>query len=604
MAEYASLASLPIKEIERLRRLRWKARTDLGFLCREVLGYVDVSDNNFQPGHTRDKAPKLPIHQPLIDTVQKFPVPTREQRLEHDQLINGVWRYKPLMPITSLPGKRRTLILDARGFLKTTINTMAHAIQWIINYPDVSIMVVQSNGAKAEVFISEIKQHFVGNENFRNLFPEHVPWKNVTDYGTRAYFTTLARNPAVIKREPTVLASSIDKGMAGYHFEVIKCSDIVDPSNITGQGLQDVKRSFNYLQPLLISPSYWIDVEGTRYHSDDTYGAIIEQETSAEEHEKQYNMYIRSCYQRVIPGDAPPKFNLEELKLPFKCDEKGVPLSWWPERFESWRYERMKKDDPFVFATQQLNDPSAASGTKPFPVIAGKLPHYVPAKIFHNLVPIGYREIVVDTAETTGKRSDYTVLTVAAWDKTSGRVYIEDIQRGRYLPDEMVRKLILLCVKYRPRTVKIEETGFVRGMMSSITRAIDIFKREYDFPTLSLQTIKRDNQEAKTERILHTLQPWYVSGDIRFLDDLNTKCPGVIEAMEKEFSDFPSAKNDDILDTLSDCFQNKKHFGIIRERHTPESIASKMKRAQERWQQSFPYETGEESTGNRGGYEL
>lgn len=580
------------KEIDAWRTARWKARTDLGWFCRNVLGYPDVSDNNYQPGTRTEKGdgPHLPIHQPLIDTVQKFPVPTKEQMEKHDKFINGKWHYTPIMTMNRLPGKRRTLILDARSFLKTTVNTMAHSLQWVVNYPDVAIMVIQSNGAKAETFISEIKDHFTSNIKFRELFPEHVPHKNINDFGTRQYFTTLARTPGKIRREPTILASSIDKGMAGYHFDVIKCSDIVDPSNINGQGLQDVKRSFYYLPPLLIAPSYWIDVEGTRYHSDDTYGDIIDKEMRELPENRQYNMYIRSCYQRDVPAGRKQTYNIEDLKLPFKKGPDGKPLSWWPERFSTAHYERMKTDDPFVFATQQLNDPAAAAGAKVF----GKPIRYISRQTF-NTIPIAYKEIVIDTAETISKRADYTVLTVVSWDNTYGRMYVDEIHRDRFMVNEWMEILLGrngLVARHRPLRIKIEETGFVRGLEGSIKREFDKSKRLYNLPELTLDMIKRDNQQGKTERIQNTLQSPYMNDDIIFLQDINRwcrkhnplyliepKCNCTTDALGKELDDFPFPKTDDILDTLADAYQGKKYFGRMTERLSPKEINHAMKQA-------------------------
>lgn len=581
--EYRSGTSFTPKEIEAWRKGRWLARTNLGWLCRNVLGYKHVSDNSYQPGDEIDEGPHLPIHQPLIDTVQKFPVPTPQQYLENDQYHPAKgWTYKPILPLQRLPGKRRTLILDFRGSLKTTINTMAHAIQWIINYPDIAIMVVQSNGGKAEAFIGEIKAHFIGNPKFRQLFPEHCPQGNrINDFGTRVQFTTCARGPHVIRKEPTVLASSIEKGMAGIHVDVIKCSDIVDPSNINGQGLQDVKRAFNYLKPLLVSPNYWIDVEGTRYHTDDTYGAIIESELTSPPEEREYQMYVRSCYQRITPDGKPEKFDVAGLKLPFKLDTNGKPISWWPERFKPSDYEKMRRDDPFVFATQQLNDPSAAGEFKPFPVTPGKYPVYITRKDFQQRVLVSHREIIVDTAATNNKRSDYTVLTVVAWDKGFGRAYVERIIRGRFTTDQIINHIVALMLEFKPLKLKIEKNLHVLGMESSLKRALQR-TAALENVHVKLDLIPRDNQTAKEERIQTALQPWYMSGDIRFLDDLDRWCPGVTKALETELEDFPSAKNDDILDTLADIFQNKKYFGRENKRLTHEEIAGMRRKAFDR----------------------
>jgi hypothetical protein len=62
-----------------------------------------------------------------------------------------------------------------------------------------------------------------------------------------------------------------------------------------------------------------------------------------------------------------------------------------------------------------------------------------------------------------------------------------------------------------------------------------------------------------------------MSGDIRFLDDFDRYCPGVTETLETELDTFPG-KNDDILDTLADVFQNKKYFGRVKPRKSEEDL--------------------------------
>lgn len=600
MAHYRSTAQFSEREIDAWRKARWRARTDLGYLCRDVLGYKHVSDDNYQPGDSVYQGPHLPIHQPLIDTVQHFLVPTAAQMVDHDLFTPAGWKYKPLCQLTQLPGRRRTLILDSRGFLKTTINTMAHTIQAIINYPDIAVMVVQSNGKKANLFLKEIKEHFTQNPAFRSLFPEHCPvGAKVNDFGTREDFTSCARNPAVLRREPTVMATSIDKGMSGIHVDWIKCSDIVDPQNIVGEGLEYIKTMFSYLPPLLVSPAHWIDVEGTRYHSYDCYGKIIEDEMNiSDPAERTYNMYIRSCFQRIIPGGGKPKYTLEELKYPFKRDENGKRISWWPERFTVKDYEYMEMSNPDTFATQQLNDPSAASGTKYFPVSPGKYPTFIDRADFSAEIPIAYREIIIDTAETLTKRADYTVLTVASWDNSFGRLYIEEIHRGRWLQDHWINLLVKkdgLLKRYRPLRIKIEETGYVRGLFSSLQREMEKAKRLYGLPDFTIDLVKRENNQTKPERIANTLQVPYMNKDIRFLTDidrscelhnplflLKPQCTCISTALNQELENFPKGKHDDILDTLADAYQNKKYFGRMTERIAPDEWKHKIEQAQRR----------------------
>lgn len=533
--KYTPLSRISSSEINQLRYLRWKARTDLGFLCREILGYKDVSPE---------------VHDVLISRLQQFPKPTAEQYIENDKIVHGRWQYKPITPMMSLPGKRRRLILDFRGALKTTINAQAHTIQWILNYPDIAMFVVQSNSEKAESIIGEIKKHFQSNPRFRQLFPEHCPQRKIFDWGTKGEFTTEARNPEVTRKEKTVMAGSIDKGSAGYHFDVIKFSDIVEPNNIVGDGITQVKKSFYMMQNLLVAPDYWIDVEGTRYDFSDLYGDIIDKEAKKPPEQKEYEIYVRGVFKKKTDDGSPQKFIPEELGLPDLLDEKGQQQSWWPMRFKLENLLSARSNDPFIFATQQLQNPLGNDPDMiPFPIV-GEYPAWITREIYSTRIPIAYKEISIDTAQTVGLRSNSSAIVVGAVSG-NGKTYVDEIIWGKWLPDQLVNKIVGAVLKHKPLYVKIEETGFVLGLMPALRRMMD----QYNL-NIPIKLIKRDNQTKKQERILNTLQPWYKNKDLIFLDDITCK-----EQLLKELSRFPAFDEDDILDAISDLFQDRQWFG-------------------------------------------
>ena len=499
------------------------------------------------------------VHRPVLDHLQQFPAPESDEIAEkHDQIISGRWEYQPLRDIMSLEGKRRMLLLDSRGFLKSSINCIAHSIQWILNYPDIAIMIMQANGDKANLVVSEMKQHFQGNERLRALFPELCPQKRVWEWGRQDSFTVedkrFAKPRGGLKqhKEPTVMATSIERGLSGIHVDVIKCSDIVDPGNINGEGLQTVKKNFFLARNLLVAPQYWIDVEGTRYHFDDLYGRIIDMEAEKPDNLREWRFFIRGATKRDW-GGKPERFDsMDFLQKPELLDSDGFAVSRWPARFANRYLHTMKLDDPLGYATQQQQDPRPG-GIALFPV-DHQFPKWIDPKDFVNHIRVSHYEISIDTAETTGKRSDYTSIAVGAWS-SNGKCYVVEIVHGRFMPSEIVEQITALARKYktRLRSIKIEETGFVRGMMPALRRYMDtsgIF--------LPIDTIKRDNQEAKVERIANTLQPWYVRGDLIFVDNLPEKTKN---HLLRELREFPAGKNDDILDSISDLFQNKSWFG-------------------------------------------
>jgi predicted phage terminase large subunit-like protein len=559
MAKRNPLIGVPPNVLYDLRRARWKARTDLGWLCREILGYADVSDDDYQSL----TVPKN-LHKPLIDILQKFPVPTTEQFEQNDRLVNGEWQYTPIVPIMALEGKRRTLILDSRGHLKTTINSMAHTIQWILNYPEIAILMFMSSDTKAADVLGEIKQHFQYNDRFRRLFPEHCPQKSVGDWGTMQRFTTEARPAWVIRREPTVMTASVEKGAAGYHVDVIKFCDIVDENNIQGNGIENVRKKFDISINLLVGPRYWMDVEGTRYHFGDTYGKIIERQLDLEPEKRDYNIFVRGSYKRDVPEGE--KFTPEELKRPFLLDSEGKRIPWWPERFPLEFLESQEKDDPWLFACQRLNSPNLnVEGATPFPIDAS-FPKKIRRTDFEQNVRVAYKEICVDLAETDNPRSNYTCITVGTVAQ-DGRLYVEEIVHGKFLADKAVSLIFSTAMKhYRHlKCIKVEKSSYYRGLQPSLLRVLDTQYRPKGI-NFTFEELQRGNRTSKADRIHKMIQPWYKKGDLIFLDDID---PKAWTHLLKEMEQFPASATDDILDTISDFLMDKEYFGREAPRGNP-----------------------------------
>lgn len=548
--------------VAKLRKARWRARTDLLFLCNEILGYRDVDPE---------------VHGGLIERLQHFPRPVGPEAEEtFDRFERGKWIYRPIVPITQLPGKRRLLILDARGHLKTTINAQAHVIQWIINYPDIAILIVQSTSDKAEAILAEIKRHFQGNHRFRELFPEHCPQRRIFEWGTQSAFTTEARSRSCTRKEPTVMAVGIETGSAGYHFDVIKFSDIVEQKNSKNPEMcRVITDNFYMMENLLVSPNYWIDVEGTRYHFGDVYGTIIESEWHRKPPERRtWNFYVRSCFKRKIPGGKPPQYTPDELTLPWELDAEGKRIPWWPRdrsgnpRFTLEALEAMESQNPYIFSCQQLNMPSG-SGITIFQVDE-KRPVKIKRKIFEERIRISHYDITVDTAESDSPDANYSAIVVGAWS-AHGKCYIVEVIHGRFLPDKLIEKILLTAAKYRRRlnSVKIEKTPFVTGLMAGLRRQMDL--SGYYAP---IELIPRDTRTSKIQRITNTLQPWYTAGDVVFLDDLGiddeNERARVWSHLLTELEQFPLSRTDDLLDAISDLFQNKPWFGREQARPSPE----------------------------------
>lgn len=555
---------------------RWAARTDILWLCHNVLSYTKIDPI---------------IHTPVINHLQKFPRPTIEQARACDQIMSdGTFRYTPWHdPYTILLGPRRRLILDSRSYFKTTLNTIAHSIQWLLNYPHIAIMLLFSTSAKAEDIIKGIEEHFRHNARLRELFPDFCPRTRIADWGTAAGFTLPNRN-SVLERmklpprvEESVMSQSLDKGQSGYHFDLIKCSDVIEQNNVaTPQQRYQAKFKFGLLPKLLVKRpdgmDGWIDCEGTFYHPDDLHSDLVSQWLAEPDPiKRRWSIFVRGVFKRDTKG-APPRYDPHEIRLPFLLDTKGKRVPTWPEAdpIEKLEAEEADPQEGLNFANQRILDPYATlSSNRPF----SQGPVWKQRGDFAH-VPIEYRIATVDLADTQGVESNPSVITVCAYDRI-GRCYVDDIQRGRWTAEETLDRVFSTWDRYEPlgmRQIVIEEYAYVRGLKVSIER-MKVLRtaRKGTQDTINLGFIKRKHgseDSKKVTRIVHALQPPFNSGELMFVNPLSADpvvAREVREALENELRDctiFSTGKYDDILDTLADQFLYREYFGVERGKST------------------------------------
>lgn len=541
-----------VKDLEVAQVIRRKARTDLHYFSTQILGYSKIRQD---------------VHGPIINCLQGFDPCPMEELTKYDYFDGNTWKYTPYTPFPELvrrPGNKRVLILDPRGWFKSTINAVSHTMQWIINYPNISILFTQSNLDKAEEVLGEIKDHFKMNPAFRYYFPEHCPAENkIKDWGRVLQFTTEAREKGYIRKEPTVTACSIEKAQAGMHYDVIKFSDIVDPSNCkTPEQINSIFNSFVGFKYLLVQPNsdYWMDVEGTRYDFNDTYGKIIEGEMKKPPEKRVWKIHVRGCYKKKHPDGKELKNTPEELSYPDELDEGGRRISNFPTEFPIEKLEAEQNATETTeksFACQMKNNPADMSADAlMFPLSYFQT---IDRKTFTSYVKCSYYTTTVDTADTQEAHSDFSAITTMGWS-ASGKGYVIDIQHGKYKPMELIELIFHVYKKFRPITVTIEEDRYVNGLKPMIERLMQLGQTDSHgnptHPYLPLKYIKRDNRQKKIDRILFTLQPWYKAKDIVFLEDLPA-----LDTVRDQFQRFPNTIHDDILDTLADQFQERNFFG-------------------------------------------
>ena len=507
---------------------RERGRTDLLWLCKNALGYRDIrgadegcdDPANITAGEN---------HQPILDGLHKFAGRIEGYDIETMRVVSSVERvamYDQKEP----DGNRNFLALYPRDHLKTSIISIAHTIQWILNYPDVRILLSFSNGDFGDKIMTAILGHFRNNGDFRFYYPEFCPdAARSSDFGSLSSFTVPNRSRQIT--EPTCMAVSVGKMIAGTHQDVHKHCDLVDKENVkTVAGIRDVINHFGYTNPLLArvaGKQGWRDVEGTRYDHSDLYGTIIDSEAEKPAKDRTWRMVERSAEVNPV-----------------------TKKTLWPHRY-TWDALQEIRNDPtvgiYIYEAQYNQRCVAPSGG----LATQEEIRFIPRKRVRELMPQYRIHTTIDSAGVEEKANgDYWSFTTCGF-LPSGFIHVIDIRHGHFSAFQAIEHFFDIHKKYRPLDFKMEKTQHAQ-MIEPFLRQ-EMARRNV---FLNVLNIPRSNTQSKKNRIFG-VQPFFQAKRLLFVDDL--ACMG---HLIMEITRFPKFRYDDILDTIADQLQHADGDGI------------------------------------------
>jgi phage terminase large subunit-like protein len=521
-------------DIDILVRARFLAQTNLFALCKLLEKYEDMTDAEYvwvdgtvHNTHEEICNSFFVRKDPTVETFKKFAVDYIE--------------------------KKQRLLLVPRGGFKSSMN-MADCVQWIINWAEVTILVLTGVLELANDFVKEIKSHFeledTGKENFAGkkgfkprtmasglpsifqiLFPEHCI---APDTGKANEYQTPACK--VVDKECTVFAASIEQNLVGWHVGVMKLDDVVTNENSqTADRIKNVNKQVSINQAML-HPFGFYDKIGTWYDSEDTYGQDITNSKKYAEEGLDFPMliYIRAAWwpneEAQKQGKIPEEMTKSDYGLWFNVD--GNPHSL------TYEFLLGKKKTDQYFAIKYLNDPTQMN------VI--RFPRELLVRRTHSAMEIpstGMIVTCVDTAYTTNAWSDYSAIATALI--YGGCFHMIDLSRGRYNEYELPQIIAATVLKWKPAHVCIEESGAIKYIQREVYREMDKLKVRVPVTLVPLgQGTKKNSKKMKAGPLLRFL------GDDRFR--FSTMCPN-LDVLYDELSKFGTAASthDDIVDALA-----------------------------------------------------
>jgi hypothetical protein len=470
--------------------LRLRAQTDLFWLAYELLHYDKITEA---------------VHRPVVDHyVQKDP---RKPIEEQDTLKNR-------------------LHLDPRGTFKSTIN-MADTVQWIIGFPEAAFLLLSGSLKLTNGFAGEVTQHFVlpkgaSGGAFHELFPEFLITPSEVRVGS---YCAPKRNTR--RKEDTLMSSSIEASLSGWHFDGIKEDDIVDNRNSeTPSGIEKVKKN-RHINRKMLMPWGYRDTAGTRYDPFDAYGEDIKKARPGK-----IKILNRPALRIVKGSEYERKYGLRVS--PEKFPEVPECTLTFPELLSYEFLQESYDDDYPSFMTQYMND---AHGGKDITFEQEDLDN---AMVAEDDCPVqGSATMVWRFSNSAEPSMRYAGAAVGR--QHNGRMFIIDVVRGIFNPSTQAMRVVQLAKKHDCRQVTIVDSPGARHIEHHIHNAA--ITEGYK---VMLRWVEFDEDPGTRDLRLRGVEPLFSSNRIRISEEI-----GCMTDLTTQFTNFGMVEENEIVEVIA-----------------------------------------------------
>lgn len=399
----------------------------------------------------------------------------------------------------------RKMLLIPRGHLKTAMITKGFTIQSILRNPNVRVLIANQVWDKSREMLYEIKQMLTDKSDLPKIFGSFVSerWRE-DDIVVRQRTRALAA--------PTVGTSGVEAELTSSHYDLILLDDLQGEKNFqTPEQREKVKRYYRSMIDL-IEPGGTIIVIGTRWHLDDVYQYIIDNES------EYYDITVRKVIEdgKII---FPKKFNQQ-----FDPKTKAWKFTTTP-CLDYINY--LKKRPSEEFYSQYMNDP-IDSENQIFKKEYFKTYERRPERLFVGMT--------IDPAISEKQSADNFAINVSGMDENY-RIYVLDTLKGHWKVAESIDNIFSMYEKWHPSVIGLETVAYQKALKAWLEEKMR--ERGVYFPITEL---RRNTNESKEFRI-KALEPFYRDG-------LVFHAPWM-QSLETELLQFPKGKHDDEIDALA-----------------------------------------------------
>lgn len=426
------------------------------------------------------------------------------RRLFVQKNFNGVYRLGYTIgevhsAIQKQARKKEMLFLMSRGGFKSTLDGI-DSLQWMLNCPDIRILILTGEYKLALAFMSEIKGYFYRAEKapaslLHKLFPEYVL------EGKAGTSDSPIECPARIhnQKEPTLWVNAIVANLSGWHCDIRKMDDVVTDENsnsIDARGKEGKLKLKIDGTDNLVDEWGFTDIIGTPYYPDDYYAERLK--TPQEEAPLEVGIFPAWTVKPPFIGTPLKDITIEAVDLLF------------PEKltFKSLRQKLMKNER--LFRCQQLCE------------FAGEADHvsFTEDVLKAHLVAKGPEDgetyLSWDWSFSRSSYSDYSAGVCGRIVQRADRfdLYIMEIIFGRWKPSELAFQMVQFEKKWKPKGTIVEKSVGAELLQMEIQRQAQ--RHEVSLNVLwkppSVEKDAKRNRIKGVETLLANDCLWFVGG--------------------------------------------------------------------------------------------
>lgn len=408
--------------------------------------------------------------------------------------------HQELCDVLCDPDKSKKLILLPRGAFKSTIANISYSLWRMVKNPNIRILMVTGSYTKATKYIGQIKDTIETNIMFKALYGNLKP--NSQGKWKRDDIVIATRTSMGEVKEPTVTASSILQTKTGMHYDLVIMDDVVTEENSnTPDQLSKIIDRYRLILSLPDPGDSQLIMIGTRYHFNDLYGHVIDEEAEL------WHILVRKAINEDNSLYFPSRFTHEVLA--------DIRTGQGSSHFSNQYMNEPIDSETAIFKQKDIQ--------------------------YYTELPSNLRHFVLtDAAASLKKSADFSVVLVIGVD-VNNNVYIIDPWQDRVTISEFINKIFESVIKYNVHEqgiITLETNAFQQAIKYALLEEME--KRKFWFGIFET----KPNSNFSKERRVKSLTP-YFEGHRIFLNKNH------IELIE-QLTRYPKTRHDDLVDALSD----------------------------------------------------